>query len=142
SRRHSVLRSPTGLISVMGGKLTTYRGMSADAVDAVASSLGRGGRSRTARLKLRGADGFEDVDDEHLAGRYGSEARTVQAMVGADGDLARPLVPSLPYLRAEGLYAVRYEMAQTLADVLSRRTRALLLARDASAEVAPEVAAL
>src|SRR5207237_219971 len=52
------------------------------------------------------------------------------------------LVPTLPYVRAEGLYAARYEMAHTLDDILSRRTRALLLARDSSAAAAPEVAAL
>jgi glycerol-3-phosphate dehydrogenase len=142
SRRHSVLRSPSGLVTILGGKLTTYRGMAADAVDAAVDVLGRGGRSRTAHLRLRGAEGFDGVNDEHLAGRYGGEARTVQAMIAADPDLGRPLVPSLPYLRAEAVYAARYEMAHTLDDVLSRRTRALLLARDGSAAVAADVAAL
>ena len=142
SRRHSVQRSPAGLITVMGGKLTTYRRMAEDAVDEVASALGRGGRCRTRRLSLRGAEGFEAVTDEHLASRYGSEARTVQAMVAADPSLSAPLVPSLPYLRAEALYAARYEMAHTLDDVLARRTRALLLARDETAAVADDVASL
>src|SRR5439155_6610743 len=104
--------------------------------------LGRGGRSRTARLSLRGAAGFEAVADEHLAGRYGGDARTVQAMVAADPALGQPLVPALPYLRAEAVYAARYEMAHTLDDVLSRRTRALLLARDATAALAADIAAL
>ena len=66
----------------------------------------------------------------------------MQAMVAADPDLGRPLVPSLTYLRAEAVYAARYEMAHTLDDVLSRRTRALLLARDESAGMAADVAAL
>jgi glycerol-3-phosphate dehydrogenase len=89
---------------------------------------------------LRGAEGFEAVADEHLASRYGSEARTVQAMIAADPSLGDALVPSLPYLRAEALYAARYEMAHTLDDVLARRTRALLLARDETAGVADDVA--
>src|SRR4051812_10365242 len=142
SRRHSVLRSPSGLVTITGGKLTTYRGMAGDAVDAAVEVLGRGGRSRTARLKLRGAEGFDAVDDEHLANRYGGEARTLEAMVGTDPSLGEPMVASLPYLRAEALYAARYEMAHTLDDVLSRRTRALLLARDETAVVAPDVARL
>jgi glycerol-3-phosphate dehydrogenase len=119
SRRHSVQRSESGLITVTGGKLTTYRKMAAET-----------------------AEGFEAVADDHLASRYGSEARTLQAMVAADPDLGRPLVPSLSYLRAEAVYAARYEMAHTLDDVLSRRTRALLLARDESAALAGDVAAL
>src|SRR5436305_8561475 len=142
SRRHSVKRSPGGMITVTGGKLTTYRRMAADTVDEVVGVLGRGGRCRTSRLPLRGAEGFEGVADEHLASRYGSDARTVQAMVAADSARGGPLVPSLPYLRAEALYAARYEMAHTLSDVLARRTRALLLARDETAAVADDVAGL
>ena len=78
----------------------------------------------------------------HLVDRYGGEARTVVAMILADLTLGDALVPTLPYVRAEALYAARYEMAHTLDDVLARRTRALLLARDASADAAAEVAAL
>src|SRR5436305_9230181 len=108
SRRHSVSRSPAGLITVNGGKLTTYRRMAADTTDEVVDMLGRGGRTRTSRLPLRGAEGFEAVTDEHLATRYGGEARTAQAMIAADATLGEPLVPSLPYRRAEALYAARY----------------------------------
>ena len=78
----------------------------------------------------------------HLVNRYGSEARTVIAMMEADPQLGRPLLDGLPYLRAEAVYAARYEMAWTLDDVLSRRTRARLLAREASAEAAADVARL
>ncbi len=167
SRRHQVRRSPGGLVTVTGGKLTTYREMAADAVDAVVATPdgGRGGRgvddahhrarparrarSRTKRLRLLGAHGYELVLaravhplDRHLVERYGDEARTVSAMVARTPDLARSLVPGLPYVRAEALYAARSEMARTIDDVLSRRTRARLLAREASAAAAPEVAAL
>ncbi|MBV8295628.1 MAG: glycerol-3-phosphate dehydrogenase/oxidase [Acidimicrobiia bacterium] len=142
SRRHTVRRSPGGLVTVTGGKLTTYRRMAQDAVDEIVEVVGRGGRCRTAHLRLRGAAGFEGVADEHLASRYGSDARTVQAMVAADPSLGAPLVPSLPYVRAEAVYAARYEMAHTLTDVLARRTRALLLARDETAAAAEDAARL
>ena len=79
---------------------------------------------------------------EHLTGRYGCEAVDVRALLTEDATLGEPLVPGLPYLRAEAVHAARHEMARTIDDVLARRTRARLLARDASADAAPEVAAL
>ena len=78
----------------------------------------------------------------HLADRYGGEAAEVQALIDADPSLGEPLVPGLPYLRAEAVHAARHEMATTVDDVLARRTRARLQARDASAAAAPAVAAL
>jgi glycerol-3-phosphate dehydrogenase len=78
----------------------------------------------------------------HLADRYGSDARAVLAIAESDPDLAAPLVPGLPYLRAEAVFGVRHEMARTLDDVLSRRTRARLLGRDDSAAAARSVAEL
>jgi glycerol-3-phosphate dehydrogenase len=146
SRRHAVARSVSGMVTVTGGKLTTYRSMAADAVDAVTSDLGRGGSSRTRNLALLGgrefqaAAGGEPSRHEHLAGRYGTLAAEVLALVDADPALGEPLVPGLPYLRAEAVYAVRAEMARSVDDVLSRRTRSRLLARDASARVADDVA--
>ena len=144
SRRHSVRVSDSGVVTVTGGKLTTYRKMAADTVDAVQPLLGRSKfrRSPTKKLRLHGADGFDRVGDEHLRRRYGADARVVEAMVAAAPGLGEPLVPGLPYVKAEAVYAARYEMAHTLEDVLSRRTRALLLARDASVAAAPDVAAL
>ena len=85
---------------------------------------------------------LEPSTHEHLTGRFGTDASTVLALVAEDPDLGAPLVPGLPYLRAEARYAVRHEMARTLDDVLSRRTRARLLARDASANAAGDVAEL
>jgi len=141
SRRHRLSRSPGGVVSVTGGKLTTYRRMAADTVDQVVAVLGRGGPSRTARLRLRGAT-TGGPPEGHLEGRYGTEAGAVRALVTADADLGLPLVPSLPYLRAEAVHAVRAEMARSVTDVLARRTRALILAGDASAATAGEVARL
>jgi glycerol-3-phosphate dehydrogenase len=149
SRRHRVSTSDSGVVTVTGGKLTTYREMAQDTVDVVIDQIGdemawRAGRSRTARMMLRGADGWEAERerDPWLAERYGDEARVLRAMVDADPALAEPLVPGLPYRRVEALYAVRYEMATTLDDILSRRTRARLMGRDATAAAAGEVAAL
>lgn len=150
SRRHRVSRSSSGLVTVAGGKLTTWRQMAQDTVDEVCNLLGQRMRSRTKSLRLRGAEGYRDVGDaglgtdvrDHLVARYGSEAAVVLAMVGDDPDLAQPLVPGLPYLRAEARYAVEHEMAVTVDDVLARRTRARLLARDASADAADAVAEL
>jgi glycerol-3-phosphate dehydrogenase len=144
SRRHAVSTSPSGVVTVTGGKLTTYRKMAADTVDAVQPLLGRSKlrRSPTRHMRLHGADGSDRIEDEHLRGRYGGDARVLQAMVSANPALAEPLVEGLPYSKAEAVYAARYEMAWTLDDVLSRRTRALLLGRDAAVAAAPAVAAL
>ena len=149
SRRHKVLVSPSGLVTIQGGKLTTYRKMAEDTVDEAADRLGRHvRRSPTGKLALRGAAkvtdrvGLEERTFQHLLGRYGSDLAAVAALIGDDPGLAELLVPGLPYLRAEAVFAARHEMAHTLEDVLSRRTRALLLERDAADEVAPDVAAL
>jgi glycerol-3-phosphate dehydrogenase len=143
SRRHSVHTSSAGVVSVTGGKLTTYRRMAADAVDEVVKLVGRGGKSSTKRIKLHGATGWDAGDvPRNLAERYGSDARAVAALERSDAQLARPLIDDLPYSRAEVVYAARAEMARTVDDVLSRRTRARLLARDASAAAAADVATL
>ena len=159
SRRHRVTARDSGVISINGGKLTTYREMAADTVDTVVDHLGDRApkglarRSRTRKLALRGAAGYEAAKAtvvpglsaqqvEHLVGRHGGEARVLFAMVEATPDLAQPLVEGLPYLRAEAVYAARHEMVATVDDVLSRRTRARLLAAEASAAAADDVAAL
>jgi glycerol-3-phosphate dehydrogenase len=149
SRRHRVTVSGSGMVTITGGKLTTYREMAEHAVDAAVGVIGgplprRAGRSRTRKLRLRGAEGWDEarLADPHLAERYGGEAPVVEAMVATDPSLGEPLVPGLPYRRAEALYAVRYEMATTLDDVLARRTRARLRNRDATAAAADDVAAV
>jgi glycerol-3-phosphate dehydrogenase len=146
SRRHRVTIGSGGVITVTGGKLTTYRQMSEDTVDAVARLIGRRERCRTRKLLLLGADGFSEPEPAtpaaHLADRYGSLAGTIDRIVGDDADLGGPLVPGLPYLRAEAVYAARHEMATTLTDALTRRTRAHLLDRSATLAAAPAVADL
>ena len=159
SRRHKVARSDSGVVTITGGKLTTYREMAADTVDEVIETVlsarpGYAGfdRSTTKKLLLRGAAGYDTLGDaaraypdlplglvEHLGNRYGGEARVLMAAIAADPAQAEPLVPGLPYVRAEAVFAVRHEMATEVDDVLSRRTRSRLLARDDSALAAPEV---
>jgi glycerol-3-phosphate dehydrogenase len=141
SRRHKVAASASGVVTVTGGKLTTYRKMAEDTTNAVTKALGRRDRCRTKKLKLVGQDG-PAPDDEHLTRRYGTLATEILRLDDDAPDLATPLVPGLPYRKAEAVYAVREEMATTLDDVLSRRTRARLLARDATSAAAEDVARL
>ena len=149
SRRHSITASHSGVVSVVGGKLTTYRKMASDAVDEVLQHLDRSdaGVSRTLNLKLQGAPESSPEEDislgeASLSSRYGTEAAEVRALAEADGALAKPMNADLPYSMAEAVYAARCEMAVGLDDVLSRRTRARLQNALASAEAAPAVAEL
>ena len=148
SRQHQVAVSRAGVVRVNGGKLTTYRQMAEDTVDLVAARLDaprRSRRSGTRRLELLGAcrpDASPGTPDHHLAHRYGALADEIRALIAFRPDLDAPLVPGQPYLRAEAVYAVRHEMATTLDDVLTRRTRAHLFDRGASLAAAPAVAEL
>lgn len=149
SRDHQVEVSERGVVRVLGGKLTTYRLMAEDTVDRVVELLGRRRgllrRHPTRSLRLLGATaerGTPGTLDAHLLGRYGTLAAEIKALVALDPTLGEPLVPGQPYLRAEAVHAARREMATTLDDVLTRRTRAHLFDRDASLEAAPEVARL
>ncbi len=157
SRKHAVRVSAGGVVTVTGGKLTTYRRMAADAVDTALRSLGGPQPpSPTRRLRLVGAEGVDPPRAElpppgasrrygtaaRLAARYGSEAPAVAALARDHARGAEPLVAGLPYLTAEAVFAVREEMARTVDDVLSRRTRARILDRQASVDAAPAVADL
>ncbi|MDA8147540.1 MAG: glycerol-3-phosphate dehydrogenase/oxidase [Actinomycetota bacterium] len=161
SRRHTVRADASGVVTVTGGKLTTYRKMAEDTVDRVVSLLdqartpcrtrdlrlvGAGTRRRTrpelaSECRPRSTDRAGVVAD-HLAGRFGDETPAVLALTADHPELLGPLVPGLDYLRAEAIYAVRHEMACTLADVLERRTRAMLRDARATATAAGDVAAL
>lgn len=140
SRRHSIAVSPAGVVSVVGGKLTTYRKMASDTVDEAIQHLDKNDArmSGTLNLKLRGAP--EEAPEGRLGKRYGTEETRVKALVQDDPALGEPLHADLPYCMAEVVHAAREEMAVTLDDVLSRRTRARLQNARASVEVAPAVA--
>jgi glycerol-3-phosphate dehydrogenase len=134
SRQHAVARSSDGVITVVGGKLTTYRRMAADAVDATELAAGP---SRTKRIPLVGAAGrhtLSTVDaPDRLVFRYGTEAARVAAMGRLDPGLAAPVADGSMVMAAEVVWAVRHEGALDAADVLDRRTRIGLVPADRAA---------
>jgi len=159
SREHVVDAPLPGLVSIAGGKFTTYRLMARDVVDAAVDGFPRSvPPSVTGSLPLLGADGLLAVrasarrlaDDsqvplpavQHLIDRYGSVATEVLDLIRADKSLGQPLADGYPYLRAEVAYAVTHEGALHIADVLARRVRLLIESPDAGASAAPEVAAI
>jgi glycerol-3-phosphate dehydrogenase len=145
SRRHKVVASAQGIVTVTGGKLTTYREMAEDAVDEVCRLLNVKKSSKTKSLSLHGARHSRTSShpqDAHLHSRYGSESSVLKQMIQQDPTLSEELVPGLPYLRCEAIYAVTHEMAQSVDDVLTRRTRARLLDRRACVAVVRDVASL
>jgi glycerol-3-phosphate dehydrogenase len=151
SRRHTVMTSREGVVTVTGGKLTTYRKMAQDTVDAVVRELGESPHRRrcvTKHLPLLGATSKTRdpvtmaQPHAHLLTRYGSEAPNVLALAEGHPELLEPAVADLPYTRAELVYAAREEMARTLGDVLARRTRAAIQRAQATMDAAPAAAAL
>jgi glycerol-3-phosphate dehydrogenase len=140
--RDHLLREESGLVSITGGKWTTYREMAEQTVDAAARVAQLPGRPcRTANLPLHGAT--PDAASTPLR-VYGTDAGAVQALASGQArpDWAVRLHPRLPYIGAEVVWAARNEMARSVQDVLARRTRALLLDARASIEAAPRVASL
>jgi glycerol-3-phosphate dehydrogenase len=141
SRRHAVLTSADGVVTVVGGKLTTYRRMAEDAVDA-AVSLRRlpAGRCVTRRLPLVGAAPRESLTGveapDRLVRRYGAEAPLLLASgreVASEEELLRPVCDGIPVTTAELLWGVSYEGALDVDDLLDRRTRIGLVQADRSA---------
>ncbi|MFC8508018.1 glycerol-3-phosphate dehydrogenase/oxidase [Streptomyces sp. NPDC057411] len=135
SRKHAVLTSPDGVVTVVGGKLTTYRRMAQDAVDAAVAARGlTAGPCRTASVPLVGAAAPRTLAGldvpARLVQRYGAEAPAVHALGVADPGLAEPVVPGHPVTGAELLWAVRHEGALDTADLLDRRTRIGLVPQD------------
>jgi glycerol-3-phosphate dehydrogenase len=130
----------------MGGKLTTYRKMSEHTVDEVVKHTGKAKKCKTKNLQFIGAKGFKSSmlngPDAYLAERFGSELNRVKDLIAHDASLGEPLIAGLPYLRAEAVFACRNEMALTLDDVLSRRTRARIINRRATLASARKVAEL
>jgi glycerol-3-phosphate dehydrogenase len=132
-----VLTSPDGVVTVVGGKLTTYRRMARDAVDAALSGrlAGRSaGPSRTARLPLAGAAPAPVLArvpaPARLVARYGTEAPLVLGLAGQDTELAAPVADGLPTIAAEFAFSVAHEGALDPGDLLDRRTRIGLVPDD------------
>jgi len=141
SRDHTILISNSGLLTIAGGKWTTYRKMAQDAVDQAETLAGLDERPcRTSHLQIHGWT-RQNITEPNLR-VYGADAAAVRAIAHEERGRAERLHPDLPYIEAEIVWAVREEMARTVEDVLSRRTRALLLGARASIECAPRVARL
>lgn len=147
SREHVVDHPVPGFVTIAGGKYTTYRVMSQDAVDAAVTDLKRiVPDSCTETLAIVGADGYQPLLNratelasefgidkssmDHLLNRYGSLFAEVLAPISTDPTLKSPAIEGLPYLRAEICYAVTHEGARSIDDVLSRRTRINFEAKD------------
>ncbi len=140
SREHHIEASAHGLITVAGGKWTTYRRMAEDAVDfAMKAGVLEKRACVSAEVRLHGAAVDASVSDPYLR-EYGADVAAVQQLMEADAALAERIDPALAYTFAQVVYAVRQEMARTVEDVLSRRTRALLLDSQAASRSAAAVA--
>jgi len=158
SRTHAVLESPSGLVTIVGGKLTTYRRMAQDTVDVLNRRDGTRPLHPTQSLPLQGSAAWPTVKRdiaskgaalglspqtiEHLGKSHGSNAVEVLDLVASDASLAALLIDDLPYIRAEVVYACRQEMAMTPYDVLGRRTSITLEDRRRGLGVLDEVAAI
>ncbi len=158
SRTHAVLESSSGLVTIVGGKLTTYRRMAQDTVDVLNRRDGTRPLHPTQSLPLQGsaawptmkrdiaskgaALGLSPQTIEHLGKSHGSNAVEVLDLVASDASLAALLIDDLPYIRAEVVYACRQEMAMTPYDVLGRRTSITLEDRRRGLGVLDEVAAI
>lgn len=140
SREHSVIDRGQGMVTVAGGKYTTYRVMAADAIDAVAPYVDRVlPDSSTRDIPLIGA---EPRSDDRLHGRYGSLSREVRELTRLDSRYGRTVVEDAPYLLSELRYAVTHEGALHLDDVLTRRTRLSIETRDRGVDAAGPAARL
>jgi glycerol-3-phosphate dehydrogenase len=137
SRKAELYETSSGMITITGGKLTTWRRMAKLAVDRLVERDGLEAPCRTHEIPLGQAvsldelprvEGVPEESYERLAGRYGHAAIDVLAVAGERGELAQPIVPGLPDLLAEATFSARREQARTVADVLLRRTRLGLLA--------------
>ena len=141
SRDHTIHIDPSGLLTLAGGKWTTYRNMAEDAVNQ-AATLARL-PDRDCATRTLNVHGFHPSSERFGAlSVYGADAIGIQELVAAEPRLGEPLHPALPCCGAEIVWAARHEMARSVEDVLARRTRALFLNAAAAAEMAPRAAEL
>ncbi len=139
SRDHTIHIDESGLLTIVGGKWTTYRHMAEDCVNhAITLGKLKDVACSTAALRVHGY--LQDPGTFGHLGVYGTDAEQIRQLAADQPDLGERLHPELPYLRAEVVWAARNEMARTVDDALARRTRALLLNAKAAIEAAEEVA--
>jgi glycerol-3-phosphate dehydrogenase len=144
SRRHRVTDSTDGVIHITGGKWTTYRQMAEDTVDALRAYIKPLAKTRTKNLRLHGTGDWRPSNEleTHLYRRYGDESAEVLKLIADDPSLGECPIAGQRYVGAEFVYAVRREMATSLIDLVSRRTRAHLHDARATVAAAPDVAQL
>ena len=159
SREHTVDRPVPGFVSLAGGKYTTYRVMAKDAVDMATNDITKlTNESITSKLPIIGADGYWALTQQvdalaarynlksetivHLLNRYGSDISDLLELISEDRKLATPVSRDLPYLKAEIVYSVISEGAQTVADVMERRTRIWFEAPNFGLDLAQSIADL
>lgn len=151
SREHAVIDEGNRVVTVAGGKYTTYRVMAADAIDALSPYLGDLPPTPTRDIPLIGAEAepparsaTEDIDDgaqgHRLWRRYGSKIGEIGGLIKQNPELGEPIVSDAPYLRAEIAYAVTHEGALHLDDILTRRTRLSIETWDRGLGAAAETA--
>jgi glycerol-3-phosphate dehydrogenase len=140
SRRHKITLSPSGLLTIIGGKWTTYRRMAEETIDR-AIKAGFLSRTKCVTSNLKLTTHSKNISSGRLY-IYGDHSADIEKLMAEKPSLANPLDPRLPYTRAEILWICRNEMPFNVEDILARRTRSLFLNARASAEVATEVAAM
>ncbi len=141
SRSHKLMVSPSGLITITGGKWTTYRQMAEETVDLAIRTAGFPRRlCQTKTLSLHGFKESVEWTDPFFV--YGSDAPAVKLLAKENSTWKNTLHPRLPYTGMEVIWATRFEMARNVEDVLARRTRALFLDAHAAVEMAPVVSRL
>lgn len=139
SRDHTIEIDESGLVTITGGKWTTYRHMAEDCINQTAESANLPSRECvTQNLKIHGFTEKTEVGNPLAV--YGTDAAEIEKLASQNPELAAKLHPRLPYIWAEVVWAVRNEMARTIEDVLGRRLRALFLDARASVEIAPKIA--
>jgi glycerol-3-phosphate dehydrogenase len=141
SRSHKLFVSKSGLVTITGGKWTTYRRMAQDTVDlAITTGNLAPQKCVTEAFKIHGYTTVENKADHlHI---YGSDAFLIQQLAKDIPVLAEKIHPNYPFIKAEVVWAVQHEMARQVEDVLARRLRILLLDAKAAVQMAPEVARL
>jgi len=141
SRDHTIHIDKSGLLSIAGGKWTTYRNMAQDCVDQAATLADLPDKPCATRtLNIHGH--HPDAASFGPLSFYGSDAPAIRRLIDGDHALGHPLDAQLPYVEAEVVWAARAEMARTVEDILARRTRALFLNAKAAIRMAPRVASL
>lgn len=138
SREHQINESASGLVTITGGKWTTYRKMAEDLINFVSEKLNSEKHCMTKELKIHGWT--DSVDYDNPLYFYGSDEVSIRSIMKEDLSMSEKIHPNLPYTIAEIVWSVRNEMCMTVEDALSRRTRSLFLNAKASIEVAEKVA--